>query len=312
MKRFILRIVSGSFAGTEYPLPWDRQLVLGRAADADIVLNEERVSRRHAQVFISSEQQVEVEDLDSRNGTFVNGERVTRAELREGDRILVGASVLELVACEAERTMVTKLPAEWNSEAVPRMAVTSVSSVMSGSISEIPLPDLLQLLSTNRKSGVLHIRGDAAEGQILLQHGQIRRAALAEIHGPPRKALFRILCWSSGVFQLDPNGDPRLLSTAEEDEIDESTEALLLEGMRQIDELRQLESELPPGEALVSLADPLPSPLRELSPGELDLVQLILKQHTPSIESLFNENSATDLETAQHLRALCRRGYLLT
>ena len=44
---------------------------------------------------------------------------------------------------------------------------------MSGSIEEIPLPDLLQLLSTSRKSGVLVVRSDRHAGKIYLRKGQI-------------------------------------------------------------------------------------------------------------------------------------------
>ena len=44
---------------------------------------------------------------------------------------------------------------------------------MSGSIEEIPLPDLLQLLSTSRKSGVLVVRSDTGVGKLFLRKGQI-------------------------------------------------------------------------------------------------------------------------------------------
>ncbi len=46
---------------------------------------------------------------------------------------------------------------------------------MSGTIEEIPLPDLLQLLSSSRKSGVLAIRSKGGFGKIYLRGGQIRR-----------------------------------------------------------------------------------------------------------------------------------------
>ena len=51
---------------------------------------------------------------------------------------------------------------------------------MSGSIEEIPLPDLLQLLSTSRKSGVLAVRSDGGVGKIYLRKGQIYFATIDE------------------------------------------------------------------------------------------------------------------------------------
>lgn len=64
--------------------------VLGRAADADIVIRSPKVSRSHARIVVGADRCV-LEDLGSTNGTWVNGERVTSPrELAHGDRIRVG------------------------------------------------------------------------------------------------------------------------------------------------------------------------------------------------------------------------------
>ena len=65
--------------------------VLGRGAEADVVVDDAGVSRRHAEVHTDG-QQVRVVDLGSTNGTFVDGERVGRqgAPLADGSRITVG------------------------------------------------------------------------------------------------------------------------------------------------------------------------------------------------------------------------------
>lgn len=68
--------------------------VVGRTEEADIVLHDPEVSRRHAR-FESHNAVVYVEDLKSRNGTFLNGRRVTEAiEIREGDEIDLGTTRL--------------------------------------------------------------------------------------------------------------------------------------------------------------------------------------------------------------------------
>jgi hypothetical protein len=66
--------------------------VVGRASAADVMLKDGEASRRHAR-FDSRDGVVYVEDLRSRNGTFLNGNKVTEAvEVREGDAIDVGAT----------------------------------------------------------------------------------------------------------------------------------------------------------------------------------------------------------------------------
>src|SRR5579862_7963118 len=65
---------------------------IGRAGDADLVLRDAEVSRRHAR-FEGRNGVVYVTDLASRNGTFLNGRRVTEAiEVREGDEVDAGTT----------------------------------------------------------------------------------------------------------------------------------------------------------------------------------------------------------------------------
>ena len=62
---------------------------VGRATNADLVLDVALVSRFHCRLEANDET-LEVVDLDSTNGTYVNGERVFRAHLIPGDRLKVG------------------------------------------------------------------------------------------------------------------------------------------------------------------------------------------------------------------------------
>ena len=68
--------------------------VIGRDPDAEIVLDRPRVSRRHARVVVGPTR-VEIEDLASKNGTYVRGQRITGpVALQHGDDIRVGPVVL--------------------------------------------------------------------------------------------------------------------------------------------------------------------------------------------------------------------------
>lgn len=62
---------------------------VGRATRADFIVDAPLVSRLHCQLSAGAAE-LEVVDLESTNGTFVNGERVTRALLKQGDRLGVG------------------------------------------------------------------------------------------------------------------------------------------------------------------------------------------------------------------------------
>ena len=86
---------SGPLAGQETPID-KAVLVLGRGAGCDILLEDQEVSRRHAEVhFVSG--QVSIADAGSMNGTFVNGMRIQGIQaLLPGDQIRVGATVFLL------------------------------------------------------------------------------------------------------------------------------------------------------------------------------------------------------------------------
>src|SRR5262249_43937344 len=82
------------------PIPLDREdVILGRALEADVRVNDTQVSRQHARITASHERgrrrtEYVLHDLDSRNGTFLNGRRVRRETLENGDKIRVGDTIL--------------------------------------------------------------------------------------------------------------------------------------------------------------------------------------------------------------------------
>ena len=92
-KRPWLMIVSGSgSAGKMYRL--ERELTIGRGATSDVRLDQDGVSRLHAKLLLTPEGNVDAMDLGSRNGTFVNGERISRERLRDGDQIQIGSTIM--------------------------------------------------------------------------------------------------------------------------------------------------------------------------------------------------------------------------
>ncbi len=79
--------------GVEWPLHASARI--GRSSTCDLVLTDDSVSRRHAEVALRGGVCV-VRDLGSCNGTWVNGRAVQRARLRRGDELQLGETVIRV------------------------------------------------------------------------------------------------------------------------------------------------------------------------------------------------------------------------
>jgi pSer/pThr/pTyr-binding forkhead associated (FHA) protein len=92
-----LRFISGKYQGGEFPIRMEREIVIGRSSELDMVLVEDMVSRKHAKINASNGQVI-IQDLGSTNGTFVNRRKISAPiALRRGDKVQVGVTVLEVV-----------------------------------------------------------------------------------------------------------------------------------------------------------------------------------------------------------------------
>jgi pSer/pThr/pTyr-binding forkhead associated (FHA) protein len=85
---WILRGTAAADALT-FRLPHGAAKTVGRAPRADFIISTGLVSRLHCRI-VAGKEGLEVEDLSSTNGTFVNGRRVKKAHLGHGDRLRVG------------------------------------------------------------------------------------------------------------------------------------------------------------------------------------------------------------------------------
>jgi hypothetical protein len=297
----VLRFISGKYQGGEFPVTPDRAIVVGRSSDLDMVLVEDMVSRKHARITMQADQ-IWIEDLGSTNGTFVNGEKIKRARLKEGDRVLIGTSILKLIAAEGAHD---NTDAKMQLENVAAARRGSQQRTMSGSLEEVPLPDLLQLFGTSKKTGVLVLRpSDDEVGRIFMRKGTIYQAAINDSDEvPPLKSIFRMLTWEKGFFDLEPP-DPRDFPN----EISVSVQEVLMEGMRQLDEFNQIREGLPDLKTRMAIVLPLVAPLRNLKPEELDVLQLVINYGT--IDAVLNKSPLTDLATIQGVVKLIKSLYI--
>jgi pSer/pThr/pTyr-binding forkhead associated (FHA) protein len=96
MPRFILKFDDRTL--TEYPI--GSELTIGRLPDNMVIIDNPAVSGHHARVFLEGNQFV-LEDLQSKNGTYVNEKHAVRATLKSGDVVLIGKHKLVFDETEA-------------------------------------------------------------------------------------------------------------------------------------------------------------------------------------------------------------------
>lgn len=97
---WILQSVEPEDAGLTFRLLPGTLKTLGRAPRADFVVDAALVSRVHCRFTLDERNQLELEDLGSTNGTFVNGKKVAKAMLADGDKLAIGR-VMFVVNSEA-------------------------------------------------------------------------------------------------------------------------------------------------------------------------------------------------------------------
>jgi pSer/pThr/pTyr-binding forkhead associated (FHA) protein len=93
MSGAVLVILNGEFEGMRYPLVSEETLI-GRNPTTDVTLLDENISREHALILLDAASGTyTIEDLQSTNGTKVNGKGVRSQALHHGDKIQVGHTV---------------------------------------------------------------------------------------------------------------------------------------------------------------------------------------------------------------------------
>ncbi len=171
-----------------------------------------------------------------------------------------GACFLFLTTDELDAPIVmdprdAAIPSPWDVEEVlrhvepilaqnTRLGAVRSNSEVSGKLTQISLLDLLQIFQMNSKTGTLRISNidGTSSGVVLVRRGQVVDASIPLGDGTSigsEKALFRLLTWRDGSFEFLP-GEP-----AGSARVQMPTRSLLLEGMRQKDELATRRGDLP-------------------------------------------------------------------
>lgn len=293
-----LRFISGKYKhGADFTLPASGEVIIGRSSDLDMVLREDMVSRRHARIVIDRGQLV-LEDLGSTNGSFLNGEKIQRASLTEGDRILIGTSIIKVVAADPNAE-----PTGRDRQPVP-VAQHRTSST-AGSIAELGgIDSLVQLFKANNKTVTLVVRTRSDVGHIYLEDGEVIFATVNDnFEIAPEESFYRIMTWEDGTFNLESHEEmefPR--------RIEMGTTGLLLEAARYKDEQQLLATSAPDPDTPVALAVKFGGSLSSLNKAELNVVQLAHEVATYS--DVLNGSRAPRMETSKVIDKLVKQGII--
>ncbi len=169
-----------------------------------------------------------------------------------------------------------------------------------GKLSQLSLADLIQVLSLNRKEGILKVSCGGKEGKIYIKDGEIYDAILDTVRG--EKAFYRLLTWKDGSFGFYPCpvGTPKRIKA--------STNNLVIEGLRQYDEWEKNKDTLPDRGSLLHLKVP-PSELpRGLKPIFYDIVRLL--DFCSTVEEVLDRCDHPDMEIYRALSAMIKQGIL--
>ncbi len=173
----------------------------------------------------------------------------------------------------------------------------------SGALSEMGLVDLLQTIDISRKSGVLHVSNEGRRGALWFDGGTLVHAELGQLRG--EAAVYRVLVWSDGAFDLEFR--PVRL---EERTIHISTQGLLMEGMRRVDEWGRMLEHLPPLQAVFEVDDEsLVDRLAEIPDEINEVLRLFDGQH--SLLEVVDLLPGDDLDTLASISKLFFEGLIV-
>ncbi len=234
-------------------------------------------------VFLTSEKSIE--------------DKIRGLELGVEDYLTKPIFVRELIA------RVNLLLAKRTHERMTTSIPASARTRWSGSLEDMGVVDLLQTFEVSRKSGVARISdGGHKEATIYFRDGKVVDAELGRLRG--EEAIYRTLIWNAGDFEVE------LAPVSRPDVIPTSTQGLLMEGMRRVDEWGRLLEQLPPLETIFHVDhEQLVERLNEI-PDDLNGILRLFDGRRPLVD-VVDESPFEDLSTLSTVTKLYFEGLLI-
>ncbi len=343
-----LVFISGKYEGGSYTLPEQGTITIGRGGELDIVVVEDMVSRRHAEIRVEGEQVV-YQDLGSTNGSFLNGERFSKATLKHGDRLALGSSILEYRSPEtglqeAPKMPEPSIPPRLDFSDAPPSELSDRSEDDFAEQSFVDAPSDLSIMSLPDEDNLSSLDGDIdiAPPVEIPENGTIEEETIRETIELLGTARF------SGVLKIDSDDETHAVSfkngqlidvqhgeyegldprkalsrllpidegvfTIEKNDsisgqaIEADTDKLLGATVYQLQEFESLMNKLPAPEDKLIVCRPIPGQLRSLHEDELDIFQLVF--NVGFFQLVLDRSTSSDLATARTVERLLENGYI--
>ena len=171
-----------------------------------------------------------------------------------------------------------------------------------GSLEDMGVVDLLQTIEVSRKSGIARITDGSKQASVYFRDGKLVDAEIGKLRG--EEAIYRALLWTTGSFEVEFRhvDNPEMIQT--------STQGLLMEGMRRVDEWGRLLEQLPPLSTVFQIdSDALLDRLNEI-PDELNGILRLFDGKRTLLE-VVDESPFEDLSTLSTVTKLFFEGLLL-
>ena len=171
----------------------------------------------------------------------------------------------------------------------------------SGDLSDMGIIDLIQTIDISRKSGVIHVERDDDKGKIFFRDGKVIDAQTD--NRSAEDAVYRMLVWSDGAFEIE------FENIDNADTITLSTQGLLMEGMRRLDEWGRLQEQLPPLTAIFDVNDEMLSERLSEIPDEINGVLKHFDGRN-SLMTIVDNGDMSDLEALTVISKLYFEGLI--
>ncbi|MDY7093457.1 MAG: DUF4388 domain-containing protein [Acidobacteriota bacterium] len=169
-----------------------------------------------------------------------------------------------------------------------------------GSLKELPLPDIIQLVSVSGKTGKFSLTSEAGEGEIHLQDGRIVHAFSGKLEG--EEAVYEMAVWRDGDFVFVPS------ETAGVTTINKSNTNLLMEAARRLDEWQILSKRIPSTGLVPVFTDDSSRTSVSLTPQEWMVISKIDERRT--IDELAIAIGTSPFEASKLLYGLITSGLI--
>ena len=182
-----------------------------------------------------------------------------------------------------------------------RAAVTGTEASLMGKIQQFPLPDVLQNINRNGTTGLLEVKQGLKKGQFHLKNGEVINATLGPHSG--KKAFFRLLGWEKGIFEF------REQDTGVEAAFGVSTIRLILEGLKEHDEVRRYQERLPEADRELVLVGVDPDQAQGAYPAPIRSLFDLIRKHGV-LRAVLDASPLDDLKIYRAVALLMESGVL--